>query len=445
MSAMQTIENIKQSFEGDIIVPGDSSYDQASKVMMRKGSPAVVAMAASPADVARAIAYGREHSLVISVRSGGHSNAGLSTNDGGIIIDVSRMNDIRVTDKAAGRVRIGAGATWGDVAKTLDADGLAISSGDTSSVGVSGLILGAGVGWMVRKYGLALDTLQSVELVTAEGEIITASKTSHPELFWALRGGGGNFGVATAFEFIAHPVGQVYFGPIMFTPTDVASWLKGWRDAMRAAPEELTTMALVLPANVMGEHPAMYMVDCCWDGDDEAEANAALAPIRALAPIANDAVAKKHYYEVLEEAHPPEGMRIETNNAFFRDFSDETIQKIVAASQKGNLFQIRSVGGAMNRVAPDATAFAHRDSEVLVVAPRFFPTGTTEDAIQQDLATWRDIAAAGQGAYINFFSRATEREVNAAYPAATYEKLAAVKKMYDPQNVFNQNINIKPA
>ena len=441
---MQTLEDFKQTFEGDIIVPGDSGYDQASAILVRKGSPAVVAMAKSPADVARAIAYAREHSLVISVRSGGHSNAGLSTNDGGIIIDVSHMNDVTVLDKATGRVRVGAGAKWGDVAKTLDADGLGISSGDTASVGVSGLALGAGVGWMVRKYGLALDNLQSIELVTADGEAITANASSHPDLFWALRGGGGNFGVATSFEFTAHPVGQVYFGPIMFAPTDIAAWLKGWRDIMRTAPEELTTMAMILPQNSMGENPAMHIVQCCWDGDDEAAANAALAPIRALGQVVNDAVAKKHYYEVLEEAHMPQDIHVEVNNAFFNDFSDDVIQKIVAAYENGHLFQIRSVGGAMNRVASDATAFAHRGSEVMVVAPQFFPADATEETIQQGLKTWHDIAATGQGAYINFFSRVTEREVNAAYPPATYKKLAAVKKTYDPGNVFNQNINIKP-
>lgn len=442
---MQTLEDLRQSLEGNIIVPGDPGYDQASAILIRKGSPAVIVMAKSPADVARAIAYAREHSLVISIRSGGHSNAGLSTNDGGIIIDVSHMNDVTVLDKSTGRVRVGAGAKWGDVAKTLDAAGLGISSGDTSSVGVSGLVLGAGVGWMVRKYGLALDSLQSVELVTAEGEVITASGSSHPDLFWALRGGGGNFGVATTFEFTAHPVGQVYFGPIMFAPTDVAAWLKGWRDVMRTAPEELTTMAMILPENSMGQNPAMHVVLCCWDGDDEAAANAALAPLRALAPVVNNAVVKKRYYEVLEEAHPPQGVHIEVNNAFFNDFSDEVIQKVVAAYQKGSLFQIRSVGGAMSRIAPDATAFAHRGSKILVVAPQFFSTDVTEEAIQQGLQTWRDIAATSQGAYINFFSRATEQEVNAAYPAETYKKLATVKKTYDPHNVFNQNINIKPA
>lgn len=442
---MQTLEGLRQSFEGDIIVPGDPAYDQASTILIRKGSPAVIAMAQSPADVARAIAYAREHSLVISIRSGGHSNTGLSTNDGGIIIDVSHMNNVTVLDKSTGRVRVGAGAKWGDVAKTLDADGLAISSGDTTSVGVSGLTLGAGVGWMVRKYGLALDSLQSVELVTAEGEVITASESSHPDLFWALCGGGGNFGVATAFEFTAHPVGEVYFGPIMFAPTDIAAWIRGWRDVMRTAPEELTTMAMILPENSMGQNPAMHMVLCCWNGDDEAAANAALAPLRALAPVVNDAVAKKRYYEALGEAHPPQGVHTEVNNAFFNDFSDEVIQKIVAAYQKGNLFQIRSVGGAMNRVASDATAFAHRDSEILVVAPQFFPVDAAEETIQQGLQTWRDIAATSNGAYINFFSRVGEREVNAAYPDATYKKLATIKKTYDPRNVFNQNINIKPA
>lgn len=426
-------------------MPGDAGYEQASSVLVRKGSPAIIAMASSPADVALAIAYAREQSLVISVRSGGHSNAGFGTNDGGMIIDVSQMNEVEVVDKATGRVRIGAGAKWGDVAKALDSEGLAISSGDTASVGVSGLTLGAGIGWMVRKHGLAIDSLQSVELVTANGEVITASDSSHPDLFWAVRGGGGNFGVATAFEFTAHPVGQVYFGAIMFAPADIAAWLRGWRDVMRAAPDELTTMAMTIPAKSMGENPSMNMVLCCWDGDDEDAAKAALAPIRALAPVVSDAVAKKHYYEVLEEAHMPPGVHVEVNNAFFRDMSNEVVQKIAAACQDGHIFQLRSIGGAMNRIAADATAFAHRDSEVLAVAPQFFPLDASEEAIQQGLAAWRGIAATSNGAYINFFSRSTEQEVTAAYPPATYKKLVEVKKTYDPQNLFNQNINILPA
>ncbi len=424
---------------------GDPGYDQASTVLLRKGSPAIIVVAHSPADVRQAIAYANQHSLVLSVRSGGHSNAGFGTNDDGMVIDVSRMNDITITNKASGHVRIGAGAQWGDVAKKLETDGLAISSGDTLSVGVGGLTLGAGVGWLVRKQGLAIDSLQSVELVTADGRVITASNSSHPDLFWALRGGGGNFGVATAFEFTAHPTSQVYFGAIAFAPTDIAAWLKGWRDIMRNAPDELTTMAMILPAKAMGQNPATHVILCCWDGDTEAAANAALAPIRSLAPILNDAVTKKHYSEALEEAHVPQGVHIEVNNAFFNDLSDQVIQKIVAAYQHGRMFQLRSVGGAMSRIAPDATAFAHRDSEVLVVAPQFFPADVAEATIQQSLQSWRDIAATSTGAYINFFSRATQQEITAAYPPTTYKKLAAVKKTYDPRNVFNQNINITPA
>lgn len=440
---MQTLEDFKRSFEGTVIVPGDAEYEKASTVLVRKGSPAVVAMVASADDVARAIAYAREHSLILSVRSGGHSNAGLSTNDGGIIIDISQLNEVIVTNKSTGRVRIGAGAKWGEVAKKLAAEGLAISSGDTITVGVGGLTLGGGVGWMVRKYGLTLDSLQSVELVTAAGEVITASESTHAELFWALRGGGGNFGVATAFEFAAHPVGSVYFGGIMFAPTNLEAWLKGWRDAMRTAPEDLTTMVMMLPANAMGQNPAMYMVQCCWSGD-EAAASAALAPIRALAPVVKDSVIKKQYAEVLEEAHPPQGVHIEVNNAFFNDFSDDVIRKVVTAHGQGGLFQLRSVGGSMNRVAPDATAFAHRGSEVLVVSPHFFPADATEEVIQRGLASWRDIAASSNGAYVNFLSRATAQEISSAYPAATYKKLARVKKTYDPDNIFNQNLNITP-
>lgn len=441
--SMHTIEKFKKTITGRVILPRNEDYDQASTVFIRKGKPALIVEVCTPQDVARAIAFARKETLAISVRSGGHSNAGFSTNDGGMIIDVGKLSEVTIVDKTARRVRVGAGALWDDVAKTLNAYDLGISSGDTRSVGVGGLTLGAGIGWMVRKYGLTIDSLRSIEVVTADGEIIEASATSKPELFWALRGGGGNFGVVTAFEFVAHPIGDIYFGWLMYSAQDAIAVLRGWRDIMRKAPEELTTMVNLMPANAMGANPEMLVVQCCWDGGNEAALNAALLPLRTLAKVLSDDVVRKRYYEVLEEAHPPKSMHFEVNNTFFDDFSDEAIEKIVTSYRQGRIFQIRSVGGAMNHVPPDATAFAHRSSEVLVVSPQFFPLATPEADIQDGLKAWRDIASMGKGAYINFFSRATAREIAASYPPTTYKRLMAIKKMYDPQNIFNQNLNIK--
>ncbi|HKX72627.1 MAG TPA: FAD-binding oxidoreductase [Candidatus Saccharimonadales bacterium] len=442
----QTQIDLQQAFTGTIILPGDKAYDEARSILFRRGSPALIAMAETSDDVALALNYAKQHELVISVRSGGHSNAGLSTNDGGIIIDVSRMNTVEVIDHAAGRVRIGAGAHWGDIAKTLHASGLAISSGDTNTVGASGLMLGAGIGWMVRKYGLAIDSLVRAEVVTADGQLVVADATTNPDLFWAVRGGGGNFGVVVSLECIAHKVSDVFFGSITYTPDDPTALLTGWRDYMRSAPEDLTTTALLLPANMMGEHPAMFVITCCWANDQEAAANAALEPLRKLGIPLHDDIKRKAYYEALEDAHTlPDGVHSEVNNALFPDFSDAVIKKIVTAySQHGRMSQIRGLGGAMSRVAADATAFAHRDAEVMVLMPIFMPAGTTEEEIQKILQPWREIATDATGAYINFFSRVTDRERAASYPPATYNRLAVIKGRYDPDNVFNQNLNIEP-
>ncbi len=439
-----TLDDVRKDFSGRIITPQDADYDVASTIMVRKGSPAVVFKCASSQDVVLALAYARSAGLLISVRSGGHSNAGLSTNDGGVVIDVSLMNSIEVLDEELGLVRVGAGARWLDAAKALHQYGLAISSGDTRSVGVGGLTLGGGIGWMVRKYGLTIDSLQSAEIVTADGDILQVSAQSHPDLFWAIRGGGGNFGVVTAFECIAHSVGDVFFGNIVYPLVDAEAQMKAWRDYMRTASEDLTTSAFLTPA--MGpETPAMFIVAACWAGT-VADAAAALAPLRKLPGIiASDTVAQKPYYEVLEEAALPPNVHVEVNNAFFRSMTDELINKLADIKRDHNLmFQIRYLGGAMNRVAADATAFGHRDSEVMVLSPLILPGGADEQTIQEALAPWYKIAKESQGAYVNFFSRNEDRTVQAAYLPHMLKRLEQIKARYDPNNVFNQNLNIKP-
>jgi FAD/FMN-containing dehydrogenase len=438
------LEVLKKAVGGDVIVPGDAEYDAASTIMVTKGAPAVVVRPKSPHDVAAAIAFARANQLKLSVRSGGHSNAGHSTNVGGLVIDLIHLKTVEVLDEAKHTVRIGAGAQWGAVAEVLAAHGLGISSGDTRTVGVGGLTLAGGVGWMVRKYGLALDNLLAAEIVTADGRILRASATEEPDLFWAVRGGGGNFGVATSFEFAAHPTGQVYAGMAMYELADVATLLKGWRDLMRAAPEELTTMFLIMPGvAAFPKMPVAAMILFCYAGDDEAVAAKVVDPFLQLGKLMHKDIRLKDYAEVLEDAHPPAGLKVITNNTFIHELTDDAVQGL--ASAKGLVLQIRSLGGAMNRIAPDATAFAHRDSEVLVVAPTFVAPDATPEVQHEALAPWRIVAALGNGAYISFFSEDSGNELHAAYPPATYERLARIKQAYDPENIFKQNYNIPPA
>jgi FAD/FMN-containing dehydrogenase len=439
------MDEFKTAFSGDIILPNDARYETARKTLMDSGSPALVVLPHSNSDVALAIKYARDNSLKLSIRSGGHSNVGFGTNDGGLVIDLSDLNKVKVIDADKMFVRVGSGARWIDVATTLKPHGLAISSGDTQSVGVGGLTLGGGIGWMVRRDGLAIDNLVAAEIVLADGTVKRADKNESPDLFWAIRGGGGNFGVVTSFEFTAHPVGNVYAGFINYGVEDIARTLTGWRNHMRQAPQELTTMVVVMPP--FGDAmPAAVTVMVCYASDDEALANAAIDPLRNLGKVNSDTVALKPYANVLEEAHPPAGMKIIVKNGFAREFNDELINIIAKTHGKPGApaLQIRSLGGAMNNVAPDATAFAHRDSEVLMIDAHFLPPDATDEMVQKMLEPWNRMEKFTTGSYVNLMSEATQKQIDASYPKSTYDRLAEIKQKYDPQNVFNQNYNVKP-
>jgi FAD/FMN-containing dehydrogenase len=299
---------------------------------------------------------------------------------------------------------------------------------------------------MVRKYGLTIDSMVGAEVVTADGRILHASANENPELFWAIRGGGGNFGVVTYFEFVAHPLsGQVYAGIISYPLENLAQVLTGWRDAMRQAPEELTSFLTIMPG--FGDFPPAAMVMVCYAGDDEAAAMQALEPLKQLGPVTWQNVEKKDYADVLEEAHPPEGVKAMVSNLMAPSLSDELIQAIVATRDMPGMrvIQIRILGGAVKRVAPDATAFAYRNSEIMMFAGTFVPFTASDNELKEAMKAWDTLAAFGVGAYANFLGMPNEKDIAATYPAATYERLAKIKRAYDPQNLFNQNYNIKPA
>ena len=440
-----SLESLRKKFSGDIILPADASYGQARKAYIFTGSPAVVLKPRTTADAAAALRYSRENSQILSIRSGGHSGAGLSTNDGGIIIDLSFFNTVEILDKEERRVRIGSGATWGEAAAELQRHGLAVSSGDTKTVGVGGLTLGAGIGWMVRKHGLSIDNLTAADIVLADGSIIHASAGEHPELFWAIRGGGGNFGIVTHFEFSASSVGNVFAGMIIYQPENLPRLLTGWRDHMRTASEDLTTMLVIMPP--FAGNPAMAISMCCFAGDDETSAKHSIDPLLKIGTVVQNTIVKKPYAEALEEAHPPEGVKVIVKNGFVKDFSSGLIDIIAStAGKEGSpIFQIRSLGGAMNLVNRNETAFAHRSSEILIVYAAFLSMAAAEQEVNNSLAPWRMITPFTSGSYINFFHTATKEEVASSYPQETYDRLAKIKKQYDPDNIFNRNYNIPPA
>ena len=440
---------------GEVLTPGQDGYDEAAATVFAAGTPDLVVRPRAASGVAIALRYAVGAGLPVSVRSGGHSPAGYGTSDGGLVIDLRHLREVRVLDPVTRQVRVGAGATWGAVAATLQRTGLALTSGDTASVGVGGLTLAGGIGWMVRRYGLAIDSVTGADMVSADGRLVRADAAQHQDLLWALRGGGGNFGVVVSLDFIAQPVGSVHYGPIVYRldalaggagkdPADgLARLITGWRDLMRASDESLTT-ALALVPPMMGR-PAMVVLRCCYASPDRAAAAAALAPFRRLAPVAADEIRVVPYAGVLDEAHMPPGVRAEMRNAFFRSLDDDQAGAIAGLFREGAAVELRSLGGAFGRVPADATAFAHRDAEVLLVAATMRPAGAPAETAGQALAAWPAVAAQASGAYTGFLGPTTDADVAAAYPAATYRRLADVKQRYDPGNVFRRNHNIRPA
>ncbi|WP_101783091.1 FAD-binding oxidoreductase [Nonomuraea indica] len=441
------LETLRREFGGDIIEPGAAEYASASRSVLASGSPAYVLRPKSVGDVQAGVTFAAAAGLALSVRGGGHGFAGFGTNDGGVVIDLGLLASVEIIDEERHLVRIGGGATWGQVADVLAPHGLAISSGDTRGVGVGGLTLTGGIGWKVRKYGLALDNVVAAEVVTAGGAVVRAGAGENPELFWAIRGGGGNFGVVTAFEFAAHPTTDVFYGRIAFPASEAATVLRRWADHLRTAPEELTSVAEF--ANPFAGGPeAPVEIRVVFDGDDPELAAKAIDPIRRFGTVIGDDVALRPCAGTLVDGvTPPPGIRLVTRSAFVDEGAVPAVLRLLAkagASQGSPFIAVRSVGGAVSRVPHDATAYAHRRAELMVVTTVVGPQPVVEAARPALDTLWTALAPHVNGAYANFLASATEADVAAIYPAPTYERLAAVKRHYDPGNLFAGNHNIRP-
>ena len=384
-------EVLGRDFGGDIIEPGAAEYASASPALFASGSPAYVLRPDTVGDVQAAVRFATRSGLVLSVRGGGHGFPGFATNDGGVVIDLSNLATVEVIDKARHVVRIGGGATWGQVTAGLAPHRLAISAGDTNSVGVGGLTLSGGIGWKVRKYGLALDQVVAAEMVIADGTVVHASAHEHPELFWAIRGGGGNFGIVTAFEFTAHPTTDVFYGKIAFPASEADRVLQGWADYLRAAPDELTSV-LTLANPAAGGPDAPIEIYVVFDGDIAELAADALEPIRRLGTVIDDDVARVSYADTLVDgATLPPGVRLVTRSAFVeRDSVPEVLQilAMTAASNGSPAIAVRSVSGAVSRVPNDATAYPHRRAELMVATLTAGPDAAVTAAEPKLDAIW---------------------------------------------------------
>lgn len=460
MPTASALHDFSTALHGRLIRPTDAEYDSARRVWngMIDRRPALIAQCADEQDVVQAVNFARTEKLLVAVRGGGHNVAGLGTCDGGLVIDLSPMHGVSV-DPNARTARVQGGATWGAVDAAAQAHGLATTGGLVSTTGVAGLTLSGGIGWLMRKHGLTLDNLLAVELVTADGRQLRASAAENAELFWALRGGGGNFGIVTSFSFQLHPVGPIIYGGAMFYPVRQARELLAFYGRWAATlPDELTTMAVLLTAPPEPFMPPalvgtpMIAFPMCYLGAPERGAEIVTA-LRDFATPAVDVVGPMPYLVLqgMFDAGAPKGIMAYWKTEYLPALGEAAIRTLVEhAGGMGAPFtqvHIHHLGGAISRVPDDTTAAGHREIPFVINAvAAWMDPAETERQIgwSRGLAqAIRPYAAGPQ--YLNFLGDEGAERVRAAYGEKTYERLAKVKRSYDPENLFRLNQNILPA
>jgi FAD/FMN-containing dehydrogenase len=449
------IPQLQVAVKGRVIGPDDADYDATRKVMPGHidRHPAAIVKVADADDVARVVTFARDTGTELAVRCGGHSAAGHGVSEGGIVLDVSDMKglDIDVEGRTAWAQ---SGLTALEYTTAVAAQGLATGFGDTGSVGIGGITLGGGVGYLVRKFGLTIDALLAAEIVTADGRLLLVDADHHPDLFWAMRGGGGNFGVVTRFRYRLHELPGIVGGMLLLPAT--AETVEGFMAASEAAPEELSTIANVMPCPPMPFVPPerhgelMIMALVVYAGDDAEAGERAIAPLRALATPVADLLRPMTYPEIYPpedpDYHPTAAARTLFIDRVDRDVADQIVASLRSSTAPFSAVQLRVLGGAMARVPADATAFAHRSSRIMVNVAAFFD-GPDDQVVQE---AWVSEVAAeleqdDHGAYVNFIGDEGPDRIRAAYPGLTLDRLAAVKARYDPTNLFHLNQNVAPA
>jgi len=456
----EALQKFAEGVRGDVLRPGDEGYDDARAIWngLIDRRPALIVRSTGAADVVDAVNFAREQGLVLSIKGGGHNVAGNAVNDGGVVIDLSRMRGVHV-DASTGTVRAQGGATWGDCDRETQLFGLAVPGGVVSTTGIAGLTLHGGVGHLRRKYGLSIDSLLSVDIVTADGQLRRASATENEDLFWAVRGAGSNFGVVTSFEFQAHPVGpMVMVGALFYAVEDGPAVLRGWRDYMASAPEELSSLALfwsVPPGEPFPpEHhgKSVLVVAAVYSGAVE-DGEPVVQPLRELAQPLVDLSGPWPWLGLQSgfDALFPKGAFYYWKSRAFAELPDEAIDEIAdwAARRPSPLtdLTIWHHGGAIGRVGETETAYGGRDVPFLVTGEvSWSDAAQNDEAIAWGREFW---AAMGRhstgGLYLNFPGLGEEKEelVRAGY-GANYDRLATLKAKYDPANLFRMNLNIPP-
>ena len=450
------IESLRGQLRGRLVTPDDADYDELRRLTEPiDARPPMIARVADTADVVTVVNFARQNGLELAVRSGGHGAAGLATTADGVVIDLREMRAVEI-DSNARTAWVQAGATAAEVTSAAGERGLVLGFGDTGSVGVGGITLGGGIGYLSRKFGMTIDSLLHVELVTAAGEARRVDAKSDPDLFWALRGGGGNFGVATAFCYALQPLPQVVGGMLLLpaTPRSIVDFIR----LAEAAPDELTTIANVMncppmpfvPQAVVGT-PVIMALICYAGGPDKAEP--VLAPFRQISEPIADMLRPIAYAEMFPPEQHAEGdaqPAASSRTMFMREFGEPEastlLERMAAVDAPMRGAQLRVLGGAIARVAADATAYAHRAAPIMANLFCFY----TSAEQRPDREEWvTDLMAAfdqgERGAYVNFVGDEGEGRIHAAYPDATWARLREVKRRVDPDNVFHRNQNVAPA
>jgi FAD/FMN-containing dehydrogenase len=457
----QAIEQLRHEVEGQILGPDDDGYDDARRVWngMIDRHPRWIVRAAATGDIAPVIQFARALDLPLAVRGGGHNVAGNGTVDGGVVLDLGGLTSVDV-DPVAREVRVAPGATLGDLDRATEPHGLAVPAGVISGTGVGGLTLGGGIGWLTRAHGLSIDNLLGVDVVTASGEVVHASSEENPDLFWAIRGGGGNFGVVSSFTFRAHPLGpDIYAGTFIYRADRWREALRGWDAWAAEAPDPMTSIATFLappPEFELGDEPVM-LIGWAWASADRAAGEREAERLRRATNPGEEVVDDVRWITWQSQADGlvPKGVRAYWKNTSFDRLDDETIDIVVrrAAEQtwRGTAFDIHHLEGAFKRVPAASTAFPDRSARYWLNIYGFWPDAA-DDAAR--IAFVRGFAAdmgphAAGGQYVNFLGHEGEGRDPAAAALAVYgpeklERLTAIKRRYDPDNVFHMNHNIPP-
>lgn len=448
--SQDALRDFSARFHGELLRPDSDGYESARKVWngMIDRRPACIARCRSVEDVQNAIRFARDNNLPIAVRGGGHNAAGLGVCDGGLVIDLGGMRDVLV-DPAKRTARAGGGATWGDFDTATAVHGLATTGGLISSTGIGGLTLGGGLGWLMRSHGLACDNMIGAEVVTADGQIVHASATENADLFWGLRGGGGNFGIVTTFEFALHPVTTIFGGMLLYPLTRAREVLRLYRAVTQSAPDALTVFAAMLHAP---DGTPVIGLPICYNGSPE-DGEQAIKAIRDFgAPMAGE-VGPMPYtaLQTMLDGGFPSGLQVHWRSEFVTSIPDTLIDAAVSAFEKVpsplSAILFEHFGGAVSRVSRDATAFDQRDSDYnLVIVSRWADPAEADPNVAWARSTSDAAKPFTTGrVYVNYIGagEAPDR-VRAAFGADKFARLAAIKQKYDPKNVFRMNQNIPP-